>query len=809
KLTVAGIECRRLHTSHAFHSRLMHPMLAGFQTAVANVPRHAPTLPFISNVTGAWITAAEAVDPAYWTSQLRSTVRFADGIALLLQDPAAMLIEVGPGRALTSLAKQQLDRDGQQVALATMPHPHEVVAEDVKLLRAFGRIWANGVSINWRNLTTENAEAAALTNLATSQPRNPRRIPLPTYPFETRRYWIDPPLLTTHRSLQVRQPIDNWFYAPTWQRCQLAQPETQKTGHTLLLTDQPELAAQLVTSLEAMGQQVVISAERDNFTALLTATAALDHIVCLWKPSATQPLQGFDSLLALGQALAQTERTQSLKLSVITPAVARVVGNETLHAVQATLHGAARVLAQEVPNLTVALVDVAELGGNLVWLAGVLSAEICQPNTVQRVAYRYPFRWVELIEQVALPASDKLPLKKAGVYLITGGLGGLGLTMATFLAEQGVGRVVLTTRKDFTMENAKSAEGARPTIYRDLNSPLFSDAQNAALRKIRELGCAVTVLRGDVTDRVAMAGVIGEIERDFGRIDGVIHAAGVAGGGLVQFKTRAAAHAVMQPKIRGTQILATLLADKPLDWLILFSSLTARLGGVGQFDYTAANAFMDSFAQASTLPFPVVSIAWDEWRAVGMAQNAEGLMQLWREQQQQYALTPAEGKLVFGRILAHLQPNISVATRDLPALQQENQRMTLPRIMAQLQRLQAQKATPAPIRNSNYAAPRNEIEQQIAQIWQEVLGISQVGVFDNFFDLGGNSLVGIKLIKRLNSQFSVDIPATSLYEQPTINKLTELLTQMQQGTQRDAADFSERLSRGERRRAKRRKRMRV
>ena len=176
RLAANQVGARRLHTSHAFHSAMVEPILDAFAAEVRRVHLGEPNLPWVSNVTGTWITADEARDPRYWVRHLRQTVRFADGIATLAARPDRVLLEVGPGRALTTFARQ-CPGFGPGDALATLPHPKDPVADDVHMLDALGRLWIAGADVDWRAL---HGGARRL------------RVPLPTYPFERRRYWIAP-----------------------------------------------------------------------------------------------------------------------------------------------------------------------------------------------------------------------------------------------------------------------------------------------------------------------------------------------------------------------------------------------------------------------------------------------------------------------------------------------------------------------------------------------------------------------------------------------------------------------------------------
>jgi acyl transferase domain-containing protein len=174
ELAARGVQAKRVETSHAFHSPMMDPILDAFTARVAGTVRNAPALRWVSNLTGTWITPAEAVDPAYWSRHLRGTVRFADCVATLAAEGRErVFIECGPGRTLSSLVKRQIPGS---VSINSIRHPEDA-ADDVEvLLGALGRAWAAGTGIGWR--AVHGGEAR-------------RRVPLPTYPFERKRFWID------------------------------------------------------------------------------------------------------------------------------------------------------------------------------------------------------------------------------------------------------------------------------------------------------------------------------------------------------------------------------------------------------------------------------------------------------------------------------------------------------------------------------------------------------------------------------------------------------------------------------------------
>src|SRR6185369_8091537 len=252
RLAERGFTCRRLHTSHAFHSRMMDPVLQPFIEQIKRVRLEPPRLPFLSNVTGTWIRAEEATDPAYWARQLRQAVRFVDGVAHLLAEPHRILVEVGPGNILLTLARQQSAAAPSHAMIASLRHPKQSDADPVFLLNALARFWLAGGEVDWTGYWSHGAGERR------------RRVALPSYPFERRRYWVDPlPKTAAARPAGRRNDPSEWFYAPVWKQSRrpvsAAPPAApaEAPESWLLFLDRQGLGEALARRLEATGRSVV------------------------------------------------------------------------------------------------------------------------------------------------------------------------------------------------------------------------------------------------------------------------------------------------------------------------------------------------------------------------------------------------------------------------------------------------------------------------------------------------------------------------------------------------------------------------
>jgi acyl transferase domain-containing protein len=814
------ITCRRLETTHAFHSHMMNALADRVTELVETVELNPPRIPYLSNLTGTWITAEEVTDSAYWARQMCHTIRFFEALGVLLnQEQEVLMLEVGPGQALGSFAKQHPDCSHGHVPLIlpTMRHTYERRSDLAVLLETMGKSWMLGVKPDW--LSFYEAEA-----------RN--RQSLPTYPFEHQSYWMEsisgqaPPAGARigGRESRAAQGVDtssrseltDWFYLPSWKQMAPSAPDPsrEKKECWLLFSDECGLGTRVASWLADHGHDVVVvrvgeafeqtderrfamrPRQREDYAALLSVLRqqALEptRIVHMWNVTGDAPPTtadgfleqaldlGFNSLIGLAQAIGELTPA-SCDLSVVSSQVLSVTGHETLCPEKATVVGPCRVIPLEYPGTRCRLIDVTledpdsrQAEALLTNLLGELMAE----SNDAVVALRRHQRWVEGFERVGLPPVDGKgvsALRTGGVYMVTGGLGGIGLAMAGYLARSVDARLVLVSRS-----------GLPPRAeWQALASQGDESDASRRIRHVQELeaqGSDVLVIAADVTDETQMRAAVEQAVAQFGTIHGVIHAAGVPGKGLIQFKTPETAGDVLAPKVHGTLTLAQALEELDLDFVALFSSIIAIVGGPGQVDYCAANAFLDAYAQRHAVGrWPIVSIDWDEWKwnawEEGLADLGEEIQALLRENRERFGISFEEGSEALERILRRGLPQVMVSTRPFRWDAVARERVTIESLIAGGPR-ETQARHPRPVLGVPYAAPSNDLERKIAAVWSSVLGVSEVGVNDSFFELGGNSLIGLELMRRLHVALGVErLPARSLYEAPTVGALAKLVTE--------------------------------
>lgn len=654
-LSERGVASRRLHTSHAFHSPMMDEVLEPFRREVERVTLRTPRVPFVSNLTGTWITAEEARDPEYWTRHLRQAVRFSDGVTTLLADPQRILLEVGPGQTLTSFVRQHAEARGR-VVLPSMRHPQDEASDVATFLAAAGGAWLAGADVHWQALHRSHERG---------------RIPLPTYPFERVRHWIEPNRdATRKRGAIYKQAIGEWFSVPSWKRTAPVVPPSRPVD-------------------ESSSRQVAIEHLGDSTPRRLDDS----HVVLFGDDPAT--------LAAAVRDLAREARGAKIRLAVVTRNLRDVTGTEPIDAARAAVAGLCRVIAQEYPNFACRLIDFDRYD------ADVCTRELLSDATEPVVAYRGGHRWVEAFEPLAVPGPA--PLAANAHVVITGGLGRFGVAVAEHL--QSKCNVTLIDRKSSSRGNAITADVASPGQMR------------AALDEAR---------------------------RRFGPIDVVIHAAGTSDG-VYQTLSEAGADDFarhLRPKLEGLRILDDLLRDDPPRVALVTSSLASILGGITLGPYAAADAAVDAFAQRSAFWTSVNFEGWEDLDSAVGRQQSELMLQ--------------RGEMIEALLRAMSvrgTRQLVVSTADLGARIEQ---------WTHILDHSAPTAAPARSKTAAYHAPSTDVETKVAAIWREALGVDPIGLDDDFFELGGNSLIGLQILSRLRAEFEVELPLRSFFEARTV-----------------------------------------
>ncbi|MCL6285132.1 SDR family NAD(P)-dependent oxidoreductase [Ruegeria sp. 2012CJ41-6] len=758
RLESADVVCRLLHTSHAFHSRMMEPVLDAFRDAVGKITLSPPERPYVSNVTGDWITGEQAVSPDYYAQHLRGTVRFASGLRKLAEDDSLFLMEVGPGTTLNNLAQMNLKGWQDRIA-STQAHPKDSMTQRSALLDAAGRLWSAGARV----------DLALLRGAPES-----RRVPLPTYPFQRKRFWIDPDVsqATTNSSMSAKdrptQLIGNrtCISNPTWVMSPKVQTIQKHEGSWVILADDPEFGAAVSNALQnaglVAGQVVELAIDENKDDPFEKLTDPINTVVVA-PHSGKDTSQLFQILRKVGLAVERFSTDQAVRVVVQTSGTCSVLGEPVIAPDHSVVAGQVLVMNAESEKVHARQIDLDPACPESAAQDLAMECLRFEPELVSAV--RNGSRWHRAYSEIDLdiePSDLQVPLRAKGVYLITGGLGGVGLTIARHLAQRANARLVLTARTTLPpreeWETAIADDHPKSAILKELKT-------------IEETDAEIMVVALDANDRVGLRRLSDRIAEEWGPVDGIVHAAGVLGANkLSALMDEDSFDNVLSPKAAGVRAIADVFKDTPLDFVALFGSINSILPAAGAMDYSAANAFFDFWPESLERPQAwkhVITFNWGGWARVGMAARLrDGDDDL---------IDPDMAAQIFLGGLASGAQRLVVTNYDLADTLATIKSVLRSRLHGEfVEAVPTDVLEPAALDDSVLTAHANfetEFQKKIAAVWIELLGAQLEGPDDNFFELGGHSLMATRLISRLDVIASVKLTLRDVFDGPTIREM--------------------------------------
>lgn len=620
-------EATRVRINVAAHSRILDDQLDNFRNGIQGIQLTEPEIPFVSTLRGNWPENGDFSTIDYWVEHLRRTVRFADAIQTVLEKPNRILLEVGPGQTLGPLAEMSRGANEPLAVISSGRPPKETDDDMARALAAAGHIWTVGGTLDWDSLPGAGG----------------RRVSLPTYAFARDRHWIEPGIGRTAEAGEADAEIavhltrqenpDDWFVTKSWKYSPAPPTEAQHGGHWLIFHGGDPVSDAVVAELSDRREAVIIVRPgvefrkedegyrlapdvAEDYDALFADLAELpSHIIHAWPmAAAVEGQEGlFDSGFCLARAIQSADPSEDMRLTFIGSGGFSVAGEPAPYPSLGTLIGPVRVAPREIPGLSAQYIDL-EPAEDPVWAAHAILDEQGGATADDCIAFRAHQRYAQQLDSLSATPAEGLPkrVKDGGRYLITGGVGGIGLELARYLGTTANAKVALIGRSRFPGR----AEW-------DVVLAKHPDSHTAyaihAIREIEAAGGDVLILSTDVTNKAAIGKAIEKARSEFGGIDGVFHGAGIMDDAPMLGKSLEDTHNVLAPKVYGGENLSTLLPDGELDFFAVFSSTSVITAPPGQVDYVAANSYLESLAASRR---DGLAISWGVWRDIGMAARA-------------------------------------------------------------------------------------------------------------------------------------------------------------------------------------------
>ncbi len=793
-LEARGIKVKPLEVSQGFHSPLMEPMLSEFRQVAEQIQFAAPRIPVISNVSGT-LAGKEITTPEYWVAHVRQPVRFAQGMQALQQQEIGIYLEVGPKPVLLGMGRQCVAEDQG----LWLPSLRQKGGDWGEILHSLAQLYVQGVQVNWKAFDKDYARR--------------RLTGLPTYPFQRERFWVEPrptrsldpsrsslspvsqlldqgdavqlaellegngslsvtealqQLIQRHQQALAQESLRDVLYDIQWRPHSLsssANASATRSGHWLLIGEGADLLASL---LQHAGQTcTVLETLPADPVPLLQNTSSPWVGIVYRVPASADPLESeslsLHLLLFLQTLLKPGTTASSPRIWLITTG-AMTYAQESPSLAQSTFWGMGKVVSLEYADHWGGLIDLDPLVP-VDEQVEILLPRLLHPDAEDQVAIREGQCYVPRLVATKPPTSSSPQLDSNGCYLITGGLGSLGLKVARWLVDQGARHLLLLSRQGLTPET------------------------QPAVTALEATGVEVTAMAADVTDLAQMQQVWQQMHSAGIPLKGVVHAAGVEGFAPLTEITPEQWQSVLRPKVQGGWILHQLSLQENLDFFVCFSSIASVWGSQGQAHYAAANQFLDSLVQYRRAQgLPGLAINWGPWAGGGMV-TAEA--QKWLSQAGVQALDPDLALAALGLFLTSDRTQVTVsrnawsrfktlyaARRPRPFLDL----IPIPAAEVEIKVKPEASGSQSDLVARLLAQPESErmssLQTAIAEQLRPVLGLKSTQSLDpqtGFFELGLDSLMAVEFRNRLEKALQVKLPASLAFDLPNLQRLTQYL----------------------------------
>ena len=754
KLSEMEISFIELKTSRAFHSVMMDDTVEGYKKELSLVNLSPPKYPFISNVSGKEVNNIEVTTSEYWIKHLRQTVKFSEGLGTILEKGDSIFIEVGSGKTLLNFIKRNKKNDQFKNEVVNLFNTTKegVETEYEQFISAIGSIWSKGVSVNW-DAYYENEQRCKIS--APTYCFNRTSLPVRVNPLEQ----------INLKNIIEKEKISDWFYIPVWKRdftnSTLKKNKVKSTY--LLFSDGGVFINCLSQRLKEKGEHVIEITKGNNFLRENDCFYSIDpykedsmnklfNEFELQNLSINQIIYHWTFIGCKYEVLETAVRVlQSLLSKVIgyqseikknftflTISSQKVQNNDNVIDLSSFEQKLVDICSQENPLIHSNWIDIDDDSRDNLLLSNVIS-ELDNDKSFCTIAFRKNKKWSRDYDAINLEGLTHSKLKYNGIYILTGGLGYVGVILSKYLLQKYKAKVILLGRGD---------------IYNVDQSSNLSDNYKFKLSEIEKLKKEygnIYYYQADVSDYSSFSKCIELIESEHKCINGVLHLAGNVN--LETFKsveslTQQDIQDQFEPKLKGTLNIYEIFKNKNLDFVWVSSSLSTIVGGLTSGAYAVANNFIDHF----------VNYKKDElldWFCV----NLDGI-----EESGQYINKNELVEIFEKSFLLDEYPQLIISVKNMKRRINE---ILEKKISSNEETFKKKR----PDLNEDYVIPKTFVQSKLADIFQDLLGILEIGILDGFFDLGGDSLKGMTLQKKIHKEFGMNIKLEDIYKNSTIEKL--------------------------------------
>ena len=622
-----------------------------------------------------------------------------------------------------------------------------------------------------------------------------QKLSLPTYPYQKIRCWAkDVKLNNLQVKMQPDDEINDTFYNVEWvQKDIMPEETTSELGNILVFRNKTKESSRLFQTLkEQEGHLIevtrgdayekiddntyIVGCDEESYIALFSSIKEYNltkiiHLqsLCGDEPETMQQFKegqknGVMSLYYMTRALCTVLANKEIEIVLVSNYVNEVTRKEErIYPQAAALFGLGKVIGQEYTNLYCRGIDI-----DCHTKMEEIVKELKYGKDVYQVAYRKGQRFIEELHELDEGKIGDLNIQihQDGIYIITGGMGGIGLEFSRYLAGNGPVKLALFNRTQFPPREKWDAIIARQENFKVINKIL-------AIQEIEAKGSEVFIYSLDVTDYDAVNKILCELRDKYGKISGIIHSAGIIKDALIKNKDEAQFKNILGVKMEGTWILDKLTEQDELEFFVVFSSIASLLGGVGKGDYVAGNAYLDAYAAYRNKKGKrTLSISWPVWKDAGMAvdnyANYDGIFKSIEIKKAIRCFDKIWNKNINKVIIGSIN-NKKYRLKNIPITNLRSIKIVYLKMEEQQKRAVGVKLEGR--KDKEYS----ELEQKLGNVWSDILGLDVIHIDDDFFRIGGNSILAIQMEVGIE-HIGIKMSANILKKCSTIRKLAQYLS---------------------------------
>jgi acyl transferase domain-containing protein/acyl carrier protein len=769
------ISFAKLKTSHAFHSQMMDSILSEYENELNKIKFSEPSIPFISCSSGILIKKEEAVSPKYWVEHLRKTVSFSKGLNSLLAADYSTYIEIGPGKTLINFLRQSKSYKPDSLLLTVLRHPKETTNDAGYLLNTLGSLWSKGIDINWNEYYS-----AELRNKISAPGYSFDKIIFPAKINPVQKFIEMNALNPAH---EIKNDYREWIYEQGWKEIKNESSDKQVYEWTVCFLDNNYFSEALKSEIRKEEENIIFVKpgsgyinQKDN-TITINAGSLSDYeklvsdisnkytgagrIIHAWNAFETVPAtdhnsevedSGYFSLLNIARTFSKEKRFTSIKIDFLVSGLFKVNGNEFTEAAKSTVLAALKIIPKEFENFKCRCIEflIKDFENNIEYRNNFFK-KLKNNSDAEVNAIRGNKAWKPFYEKIEVDKNvisvDKL--KKHGLYIITGANGGMGKTISEYLANEYEADLILIGR---------------------------SELNSQALSVLKKGNGKVQYIKDDLSDLDKLKTKINSAIAIFSKkVNGVFHTAGLGDySGLIADRSKKDCLEIFLPKIKGTNNLFNSLKDDLPEFFVLCSSSSSTLSPFGQVAYVAANLYQNFFAQQHNSKTKIISIQWDAWKEAGMALKASNRHGN-NNEVLPFGISNQQGIELFKYALSSKSSEFIVSIHDFNSQLSHINSYTLKKAMESADAVDdtIDGEVERPNLESFYKEPVSETEKMLCDLWRSIFGYEKIGINDDFFELGGDSLKVMTIIKKIHKTFNIEISIGDFFKKNTIEELAK------------------------------------